>query len=56
VDLKSSFLSVSKFSGQTLCLLTIEVPAVARAIADVLEETKAFITNQLQLVHQREDY
>jgi len=34
----------------------IEVPAVACAIAGVLEETKAFITNQLQLFHHREDY
>jgi hypothetical protein len=34
----------------------IDVPVIARALADVLDETKAFITDQLDMSHQREDY
>ena len=34
----------------------IEVPVVASVVADVLVETKAFIVNQLDLIHQCEDY
>lgn len=34
----------------------IDVPNIAIALADVLDETKSFITDQLDRSHQREDY
>jgi hypothetical protein len=34
----------------------IDDPAIAGALVDVLNDTKTFLTNQLQMNHQREDY
>jgi hypothetical protein len=34
----------------------IEVPVIASAMADVVDDMKTFITDQLEMSHQREDY
>lgn len=34
----------------------VEVPTIGEALADVLDDIKTFVTDQLQMSHQREDY